>query len=295
MEVSKRQAAEGDGDDHPHRDDKERHETAVEAAMIPSRGTSRLLDDKHILLGRGKGANSHPGNIRMRLIVDKHRAHYKAIGRGEKYQLVKKVYEELISGGTKFMKPSEKDDGWEEVSAQVAITKVGHSIRCSKNRRKCDVTQSKAITGRSKSSLPSERTSMLKASPPSRIRSSQVGQDLTLGPQYTTATSMTSIEEGLISRFPLARNETMRLGVPSLLSSPLSSLDAYLVEMQNNRLRSGLFVATGPLPLSGTLSGSVSASQFHGLMEQQQQIRELLLLQQLMSSQNAELPSRHSG
>lgn len=289
-EVIKRQAAEeGAGDDM------EIGETSVEVAETLAREPAPIvLDDKDILLGRGKGASRHPGNIRMRRIADKYRAGYQAVGRGEKALLVKKVYDELKRGGTKFLKPSEKEDGLEEVSDQAALEKVGHSLRCSKRWRKCDANHPTTISSQSEpTALPLESTSWLNAAPLLTFRSPQPGQNRMFGPQYTTAMTMAFIQAGLIPHLPLLRrNETMiwSPGVPSLFPVSLPPLEAYLVEMERDRVRSALLVTTGQIPHSGALSGAITTSQIDGMLHQNQQVREFLLQQHSMSSQWPELP-----
>ncbi|CAJ1946340.1 unnamed protein product [Cylindrotheca closterium] len=271
-------------------------ETAEETAMI-------FINDKHILLGRGKGPNGHPGNIRMRRIVDKYRTQYHEVERTEKRLVVRKVHDEVISGGTKFLKRSETEDGWEEVTVNIALEKVGHSLRCFKRRSKGrGVNRSNPVTSRNESSVPSEITATLNATSPPRMRSSQgVGQDRMPGLQYvpgmTSTMTSTPTEAGLFPSVPLLRNGSVRFGVSSLLPNQSSSLDAYLRGMERNRLLSELVVArTVHLPaLSGTLSDAFSSRQLYGVMEQEQQIRQLLLRQHFMASQNRELPPWYSG
>jgi len=89
-------------------------------------------DESCILFGRGKSCNNHLGNIRMRRIIDRYRDQYQMSVRGEKYKLVRKVYDELVDAGMKFLKPAEGQDGWVEVDIEAAIQKVGHALRSSR-------------------------------------------------------------------------------------------------------------------------------------------------------------------
>eukprot|EP00980_Cylindrotheca_fusiformis_P028381 scaffold22596_cov131-Cylindrotheca_fusiformis.AAC.10 len=93
-------------------------------------------DTRDILFGRGKAFNNHPGNKRMREIVDKYRRTFQAMNRGEKRTVVRIVYSELIEGGARFLKRKKGDDEWMEVCADLAMEKVGHSLRCKRGRVK---------------------------------------------------------------------------------------------------------------------------------------------------------------
>ncbi|CAJ1942060.1 unnamed protein product [Cylindrotheca closterium] len=91
-----------------------------------------LPADNYILFGRGKSCNNHPGNKEMRRNIERYRDQYQLSARGEKYKLVRKVYDELVEAGMKFLKPAEGQDGWVEVDAEAAILKVGHALRSSR-------------------------------------------------------------------------------------------------------------------------------------------------------------------
>ncbi|CAJ1940750.1 unnamed protein product [Cylindrotheca closterium] len=86
-------------------------------------------DGNTILFGRGKACNYHPGNQRMRSIISNYKTQYRSASKGEKSKLVRKVYDELVGGGMKFIKQTEGGDGWEEVDESAAIQKVGHVLR----------------------------------------------------------------------------------------------------------------------------------------------------------------------
>lgn len=88
-----------------------------------------LPENNMILLGRGKACNFHPGNLRMRSIINKYKEQYRNANKGSKAKLVRIVYDELVNGGMKFMKQSEGEDGWVPVDADAAIQKVGHALR----------------------------------------------------------------------------------------------------------------------------------------------------------------------
>jgi hypothetical protein len=89
-----------------------------------------------ILFGRGRGYQLHPGNKRMREIVDLYRGEYHLLRRGEKHSLIETVYNELIEGGVRFFKPVDGEDAWVEVDVDAAMQKVSHTLRCKKSRLK---------------------------------------------------------------------------------------------------------------------------------------------------------------
>lgn len=142
-------AAESDADD----DDEEEDVMGNEPPPLPLGGANgaasgvnaddrQHLTERHILFGRGKGVSQHPGNRRMRQILDRYRAVYQASQRGGKCLIVKQAYEELLQGGATFLK---RENGeWVEVDGQAAMEKVGHSLRCTKHRRVSDEAKRKS-------------------------------------------------------------------------------------------------------------------------------------------------------
>eukprot|EP00980_Cylindrotheca_fusiformis_P028377 scaffold22596_cov131-Cylindrotheca_fusiformis.AAC.6 len=115
----------------------------------PTRGTTKQAssilrnDDQicfanrnDILFGRGRGYHNHPGNMRMRQVIDRYRESYHTTNRGDKHAIVRIVYNKLIEGGARFLKRNEDEDSWMEVGVDLAMGKVGHSLRCKKGRAK---------------------------------------------------------------------------------------------------------------------------------------------------------------
>ncbi|KAL3940719.1 MAG: hypothetical protein SGBAC_004790 [Bacillariaceae sp.] len=111
-------------------------DTSAEAIVRSNAVEALLPDDKCILFGRGKSCNNHTGNIEMRRIVERYRDQYQMSVRGEKNKLVRKVYDELVDAGMKFLKPAESQDGWVEGDAEDSVQKVGHALRSSRSGRK---------------------------------------------------------------------------------------------------------------------------------------------------------------
>jgi len=82
-----------------------------------------------ILLGRGRGAQNHKGNIHYRQVVETFRSRYEQIPqKGAKTQLIREVVAVIYDNGGRFL----KQDGfgrWIPVDPEVARDKVSHSFR----------------------------------------------------------------------------------------------------------------------------------------------------------------------
>lgn len=75
---------------------------------------------------------NHPGNRRMRDIVEKYKIKYHTLRRTEKQDLIEAVYMELTENGARFLKKLDKEDVWVNVDRPVALQKVSHTLRCRK-------------------------------------------------------------------------------------------------------------------------------------------------------------------
>eukprot|EP00531_Pseudo-nitzschia_arenysensis_P000828 CAMPEP_0116147466 /NCGR_PEP_ID=MMETSP0329-20121206/17768_1 /TAXON_ID=697910 /ORGANISM="Pseudo-nitzschia arenysensis, Strain B593" /LENGTH=932 /DNA_ID=CAMNT_0003643393 /DNA_START=121 /DNA_END=2919 /DNA_ORIENTATION=+ len=82
-----------------------------------------------ILLGRGRGAQNHKGNIHYRQVIETFRSRYEQIPqKGAKTQLIREVVAVIYDNGGRFL----KQDGfgrWIPVDPEVARDKVSHSFR----------------------------------------------------------------------------------------------------------------------------------------------------------------------
>lgn len=158
------------------------------------RGTSGLnaadrlnVADRHILFGRGKGISQHPGNQRMRQILDKYRAEYQASERGQKCLIVERVYGELLKGGTKFLKRDDRVDGWVEVDGESALEKVGHCLRCArKHRQNSKVLKNAEASNAQETATTSTVETKEAVSSPIAVGSSSEGMILGLGRDSAT-------------------------------------------------------------------------------------------------------------
>lgn len=112
---------------------KEGSPSAVAASMV-----TELLESD-ILLGRGRGAHDHPGNLRMRETLGSYRTKYFEAKRGVKQLVVMEAYHELIQDEVRFLKRIDEEDHWVVVDKETAIMKVGHYLRSNKQTQQLQV------------------------------------------------------------------------------------------------------------------------------------------------------------
>eukprot|EP00980_Cylindrotheca_fusiformis_P015883 scaffold4642_cov112-Cylindrotheca_fusiformis.AAC.8 len=105
------------------------HSIRFEDAIDPNAERVDELRRIDIVFGRGKGFQNHPGNKRMRDIVEKYKTQYHSLRRAEKRKLVESVYKEITEGGARFLKKVEGENAWVMVDAPVAIQKVSLTLR----------------------------------------------------------------------------------------------------------------------------------------------------------------------
>jgi hypothetical protein len=86
-----------------------------------------------IIFGRGKGFQRHPGNQRMREIIDRYKEQYQSLERARKRNLVEAVYNEIVEGGARFLTKSLDDDTFFVVDVPTALQKVSNTLRCKKS------------------------------------------------------------------------------------------------------------------------------------------------------------------
>jgi hypothetical protein len=104
--------------------------------------SKRILRPKpnDVLLGRGKPIQDHSGNIRLRKLVDFHRARYLKARREVKSNIAEGIVRALKDGergdgenASRFLRRFE-EEYWIEVSDDIARDKVSHALR-SKTRK----------------------------------------------------------------------------------------------------------------------------------------------------------------
>jgi len=94
-------------------------------------------NDSDVVFGRGKGFQRHPGNERMRKIVNEYKAKYYTLERLEKKRLVADVYNEVVYKGARFLARSRHDEYF-EVDRTAAMAKVCTALRCKKIFKKAN-------------------------------------------------------------------------------------------------------------------------------------------------------------
>jgi len=98
------------------------------ASLASTKSITPAAND--VLFGRGKRFQNHPGNLRMRKIIRKYKKIYMAQkGQHRKRLVVENAYNEIVSGGARFVKQSEEKNQWLEVMMHEALEKVAHTIR----------------------------------------------------------------------------------------------------------------------------------------------------------------------
>jgi hypothetical protein len=81
-----------------------------------------------VLLGRGKGAQFHAGNVRLRMVMGHFLSEYERCERVEKKSVSFLVLDEMKNRGCRFLQ--QKDGAWQEVDDENAILKkVMHCFR----------------------------------------------------------------------------------------------------------------------------------------------------------------------
>ncbi|CAJ1949608.1 unnamed protein product [Cylindrotheca closterium] len=242
--------------------------SATEPSTEVFAGTVKVRpDDSSILFGRGKAYNSHPGNLKMRSVLDKYRDEYRQSLKGEKCKLVRKVHDELVGQGMKFMKQAEGGHGWVEVDLTAAVQKVGLSLRNPKILRH-KPTANKSV----KAPVPDKSSSSAFANvgkgQPSGITSKEASVATAMQKQTGNSLGLEELGDLLNHRSALAEMETVAGGFQQLqnlgdLMQPdnagfaehaIALLQNHFAELELERLRSTLSACMGPLAHSSQQS-----------------------------------------
>ena len=118
------------------------HRIRFEDAIDPNAERVQDLKKEDIVFGRGRGFQNHPGNLRMRSVIEKYKRHYHSLKRSDKRILVENVYKELIKDGARFLKKLDDEEGWVKVDVPIALQKVSHTLRCRKSVEKLGISGS---------------------------------------------------------------------------------------------------------------------------------------------------------
>lgn len=85
-----------------------------------------------VLFGRGKPYQGHSGNIRLHKVVDVYKPRYSQARRHVKTEIAEEIVQFIKGGGEKagrFLKRTDGEDAWVEVSDTIARDKVSHALR----------------------------------------------------------------------------------------------------------------------------------------------------------------------
>jgi hypothetical protein len=96
---------------------------AVQVITVPSRSD--------VLFGRGMRCQTHPGNIRLKLLMEKLFSKYEGSNRAQKMELAEAIVNHQVkSMGTRFLKQKQGGDlSWEVVDDKTVQKKVSHDFR----------------------------------------------------------------------------------------------------------------------------------------------------------------------
>ena len=82
------------------------------------------------LPGRGKGIQAHPGNKRLRELVEANLGRYEQASRLEKTLLAETIVRNIKDTSGRFLKlDSGRGGGWSEVNDEIARDKIAHAFR----------------------------------------------------------------------------------------------------------------------------------------------------------------------
>mmetsp|Transcript_29228 Transcript_29228/g.43075 ORF Transcript_29228/g.43075 Transcript_29228/m.43075 type:complete len:297 (-) Transcript_29228:3861-4751(-) len=174
--------------------------------------------DLDILLGRKKEAITHPGNQRLKHLVNLHLDTYTSISRSAKTRMVFGIVEGIQEAGGTFLKFDDEANAWKAIDDKGAREKVGHSfrdclsVRKAKERKASGDSAGKTTTAKKRKSPKSRKrkatTSSPVTSPPAVVTSSPV---LPSSEEHQATTSAsrfprrvsdtdTTIQEGILGR-----------------------------------------------------------------------------------------------
>jgi hypothetical protein len=102
---------------------------ASASAMLPNDGS--MPTDADVLFGRGGRTNHHPGNKRLRMIVDEYKLAYEAARKTDKPKYAKAIVQALREHSTpsRFLRMNDTTNMWEDVGDRRAAEKVSQTLR----------------------------------------------------------------------------------------------------------------------------------------------------------------------
>lgn len=106
-------------------------ETYLSLPTQNSSSTEILPNDEDVLFGRGGRTNTHPGNQRLRDIVDTYRSTYSYAKKVEKPKISKLIVKALrcAQPPSRFLRMNDDTGRWEDVGDKRAAEKVSQTLR----------------------------------------------------------------------------------------------------------------------------------------------------------------------
>ena len=99
------------------------------ATMNSTNAADIFPRDGDILFGRGGRTNHHPGNKRLREVVNKYRDTYNSAKKTDKPKVSKLIVSALFEAGSRFLRMNEVTGRWEDVGDKRAAEKVSQTLR----------------------------------------------------------------------------------------------------------------------------------------------------------------------
>ena len=118
------------------------------AATLNTTASDIFPKDEDVLFGRGGRTNHHPGNKRLRQIVNKYRDTYYAAKKVDKPKVSKLVVSALRSANppSRFLRMNEETTQWEDVGDKRAAEKVSQTLREKDRDAKAEYVAQKSAT-----------------------------------------------------------------------------------------------------------------------------------------------------
>jgi len=115
-------------------------ESLAIAKTTEKASAANRLTDNDVLLGRGKSADTHPGNILFRQLIDERRSRYDEATRKNKTAICKEIIQLIHDRNGRFLQnkqgSSTLEQRWQEVDAGTARSKVANCFRSFRRNEK---------------------------------------------------------------------------------------------------------------------------------------------------------------
>lgn len=228
-----------------------RRRLKFEETISPHAERIPTATDQDIIFGRGRGFQDHPGNRKMRAIVSRHKAEYRALELSKKRALVESVYDEIIEGGARFLYKQGEEDSFVMVEVPVALQKVRNLLRCKKvfGKKQSEQNEKAGTTGSSEGVLGQMNVATLP------IISGGAGQPSTVQPPLAGALSeggnqSVPVQSSLVAQMPEGSAPPLPLHVSA--GTPLLAIEQMRQRGALAASHPGLLDATGIQPPTWT-------------------------------------------